>query len=57
MGKPKPADDSGSKKPWIIRNLESGKTALATSKDEVDPKTGKVIKSFKIVGKGSGGKN
>lgn len=55
----KPVDDSGSssKKPWLIRNRESGKSALATEKDDVDPKTGKAIKTFKIIGKGSGSKN
>ena len=49
MPRHKDEEPAKTKRPWLIRNLETGNSAIATSEDSVDPKTGKVAKNFKIV--------
>jgi hypothetical protein len=39
------------KSTWAIRNLETGTSALAEATDDVDPKTGRGRKTFKIIGR------
>jgi hypothetical protein len=66
MAKPKPSDDDRrggrrasrregkpgrTKSTWTSRNLETGKSALLDSTDDVDPKTGSARKTFRIIGR------
>ena len=53
MAKNKPADDSGSKKPWLFRSLEGKGNHLLTSAEKTDPATGKKVTTLKKVKPGN----